>query len=121
MEAFRINQEQKTAYQDYIRFMYQSIEQFSEVWEKNSQKLQQYSDEIGKMGPVRSNQEILDSLNNISQQLKDVQKRQISAEISADLNASNEEQAELLRKTIRKLDELTEIVDTPKLFRRRRK
>lgn len=116
-EALRINQEQKDAYQDYIRFMYQSIEKFSDVWEKNSQTLQSYSDEISKMGPVRSNQEILDSLRSLSLQLKDVQKRQLANDLSADLAASNDYQEELLRKTLRRLDELTELIDTPRLFR----
>ncbi|MDO4323955.1 MAG: MotA/TolQ/ExbB proton channel family protein [Lachnospiraceae bacterium] len=120
-EALRINQEQKDTYQDYIRFMYQSIEKFSEVWEKNSEKLQLYSDEIGKMGPVRSNQEILDSLHSIALQLKDIQKRQAASDLAADLAASEDMQAEMLRKTLRKLDELTELVDTPRLFRSRRK
>ncbi len=120
-EAFRINQEQKDTYQDYIRFMYQSIEKFSDVWEKNSEKLQMYSDEIGKMGPVRSNQEILDSLHNIALQLKDIQKRQLANDLSADLSDSEDVQTEMLRKTLRKLDDLTELVDSPRLFRSRRK
>lgn len=120
-EALRINQEQKDTYQDYIRFMYQSIEKFSDVWEKNSERLQMYSDEIGKMGPVRSNQEILDSLNSIALQLKDIQKRQLANDLSANLSDSEDMQTEMLRKTLRKLDDLTELVDSPRLFRSRRK
>lgn len=119
-EAMRVNQEQKETYQDYIRFMYQSIEKFSEVWEKNGEKMQQYTEEIGRMGPVRSNQEILDSLNNLAAQIREVQRSQHAASLSAEMNDS-ETQTEMIARTLRKLDELTELVDTPKLFRSRKK
>ena len=120
-ESLRINTDQKNAYQDYIRFMYQSIEQFSAVWEKNSEKLQQYSDEIGKLSPVRSGQEISDSLRSIQLQLRDIQKQQRAAMLSTDFDASEQDQSEMLGQALRKLDALIELSDTPRLFGRRRK
>ena len=120
-EAFRISAQQKETYQDYIRFMYQSLEKFSDIWEKNSEKLQMYSDEIGKMGPVRSDLEIRRSLEEVQKQLKDIQNRQIASDFSAELYDSQDEQRMLLEKTMKKLDELIEITDSPKLFRPRRK
>lgn len=120
-EAFRISAQQKETYQDYIRFMYQSLEKFSDIWEKNSEKLQMYSDEIGKMGPVRSDLEIRRSLEEVQKQLKDIQNRQIASDFSAELYDSQDEQRMLLEKTMKKLDELIEITNSPKLFRPRRK
>ena len=120
-EAFRISAQQKETYQDYIRFMYQSLEKFSDIWEKNSEKLQMYSDEIGKMGPVRSDLEIRRSLEEVQKQLKDIQNRQIASDFSAELYDSQDELRMLLEKTMKKLDELIEITDSPKLFRPRRK
>lgn len=119
-EAYRISQEQKATYQEYIRFMYQTIENFSEVWEKNSQKLQAYSDEIAKMGPVQSNLEIRGDLFRIQTQLQDVQKRQRAAELSAEMEAGNDT-SDMLRQTLRKLDDIEELVDSPRLFRGRKK
>lgn len=119
-EAMRINQEQKNTYQEYIRFMYQSIEKFSEVWEKNSETLQNYSNEIASMGPVQSSREIKNELNAISELLKDVQKRQISSELAADLT-SGDQTEEMLSRTLRKLDDLEELVSGPRLFGGRRK
>lgn len=120
-EAMRINQDQKATYQDYIRFMYQSIEKFSEVWDKNSEEIQRYTDEIGQMGPVRSNQQILDTLNAVTVQLRDIQKRQHAAELSAEMREDDESQKEMLARILRRLEELTELVDTPRLFRSRKR
>lgn len=121
-EAMRINQEQKDTYQEYIRFMYQSIEKFSEVWEKNSATLQSYSDEIASMGPVQSSREMKQELATISELLKDIQKRQVSAELSANLSPSDQEETRmLLEKTLKKLDELEDTVSRPRLFGGRRK
>ena len=80
-----------------------------------------YSDEIGKMGPVRSDLEIRRSLEEVQKQLKDIQNRQIASDFSAELYDSQDEQRMLLEKTMKKLDELIEITDSPKLFRPRRK
>lgn len=120
-EAIRINEEQKSTYQDYIRFMYESIEKFSAVWEKNSQALQGYSDEIARMGPVQSSREMKQELADISTRLKDVQKRQQDAEISQALAGENPDTVELLERTLKKLDSLEEQIGGPKLFRGFRK
>lgn len=120
-EALRINREQKDTYQDYIRFMYQSIERFSEVWEKNSQSLQAYSDEISRLGPIQSSREMLAGLDSISAQLQELQKRLTAAELSRDMAAGSGEQAAMLSRTLKKLDELEELVAGPRLFRGRRK
>lgn len=116
-DAMRINQEQMNTYQEYIRFLYQSIEKFSEVWEKNSEVLQGYSDKIADMGPVRSNLILRESLDNISAQLKEIQKRQLASDLGAEISAANDTQTAMLSKTLRKLDELADIVETPRLFR----
>lgn len=119
-EAYRITQEQKATYQEYIRFMYQTIESFSDVWEKNSQKMQAYSDEIAKLGPVQSNIEVRTDLARISAQLQDVQKRQRAAELAAETDPDYDT-ADMLRQTLRKLDDIEELVDSPRLFRGRKK
>lgn len=119
-EVLRINQEQKATYQDYIRFMYQSIEKFSEVWEKNSQALQGYSDEIARMGPVQSSLEMQRELASISSRLQEIQKRQRDAELSQALAAENPDQTELLSRTLKKLNDLEEQIAVPRLFRGRR-
>lgn len=120
-DAMRVNQEQMNTYQEYIRFLYQSIEKFSDVWEKNSEVLQGYSDKIADMGPVRSNLLLRESLDNISAQLKEIQKRQLASDPCAEISAANDTQTALLSKTLRKLDELADIVETPRLFRRMRR
>ena len=120
-EAYRISQEQKATYQEYIRFMYQSIEKFSQVWEKNSEKLQAYYDEIASMGPVQSNLEIRSDLSRIASQLQDIQKRQKAAELSADMQEEDEDTAYLLRQTLRRLDDLEDLMSAPRLFRSRKK
>lgn len=120
-DAMRVNQEQMDTYQEYIRFLYQSIEKFSDVWEKNSAVLQEYSDKIADMGPVRSNLLLRDSLDDISARLKEIQKHQLSSDLSTEINAANDTQTAMLSKTLRKLDELTDIVETPSLFRKMRR
>lgn len=119
-EAMRINQEQQNTYQEYIRFMYQSIERFSEVWEKNSEKMQACSDEIASSAPIQSSRELRESLDSMSALLSDIQKRQISASLSRDMEADSE-QTELLSRTLRKLDELEDLISAPRLFRSRKK
>lgn len=120
-DAMRVNQEQMDTYQEYIRFLYQSIEKFSDVWEKNSAVLQEYSDKIADMGPVRSNLLLRDSLDDISARLKEIRKHQLSSDLGTEINAANDTQTAMLSKTLRKLDELTDIVETPSLFRKMRR
>lgn len=119
-EAMRIAQEQKATYQEYIRFMYQSIDKFSEVWEKNGQKMQEYSDEIAKLGPVQFNRELKDQLGQVAFRLHNIEKQQHAAMMESDYSM-DEDIADMLRNTLRKLDDLEEIVSTPSLFRSRRK
>lgn len=114
-EAYRINQEQKATYQEYIRFMYQTIDSFSAVWEKNSQKLQEYSDEIAKLGPVQSNLAIRHDLSLLSDSIHDIQKTQ------SDMADPDHDTADMLRQTLRKLDDIEDLVDTPRLFRSRKR
>ncbi len=116
-EALRINEEQKSTYQEYIRFMYQSIEKFSDVWEKNSQMLQGYSDEIAHMGPVQSSRDMQQTLVDISARLQDVQKRQQDVEITQALSAEEPDTSELLERTLKKLDSLEEQLAGSRLFR----
>lgn len=113
-EAYRITQEQKATYQEYIRFMYQSIEQFSAIWEANSEKMQQYSDEIAHMGPVLSTQDMKQELQQISNALQSLQKQQNIAETD-----SEEDLHDMLAQTLDKLDSLEELIASPRLFRRR--
>lgn len=118
-EAMRTAQEQRTSYQDYIRFMYQSIEKFSDVWEKNGNKMQEYSDEIAKLGPVQFNQELKEELLLISSRLRTIEKHQRVAMMSEDYSLE-EDIADMLRNTLRKLDDLEDLVSAPSLFRSRR-
>lgn len=118
-DALQTAQEQKQAYQDYIRFMYDSIEKFSEVWEKNSRQLQEYSDEIAKLGPVQFNRELKEELQLISGRLQTIEKHQRVAMMSEDYTLK-EDIADMLRNTLRKLDDLEDIVSAPSLFRGRR-
>ncbi|MCD8336144.1 MAG: MotA/TolQ/ExbB proton channel family protein, partial [Lachnospiraceae bacterium] len=117
-EAFRINEEQKATYQEYIRFMYQSIEKYSDVWEENSARLQNYSDEIAKMGPVQSNLEIRKDLTGLSEQIKTLSKQQA---VSQELSASLEESEQLLQDMMKKLTQLEKQTAEPVLFRRKNK
>ncbi len=115
-EALRINEEQKSTYQDYIRFMYQSIEKFSEVWEKNSQTLQAYSDEISRMEPVHATREMRQELSAVAQQLRELQDMQLKqARDGTDPEAA--EQTRLLNLTLQKLDELSSELSKPFLRR----
>lgn len=122
-EALRINHEQEKSYQEYIRFMYQSISQFSDIWEQNSQRMQAYSDEIAKMGPVQSNLEIRSDLANLSKQLQEMQKIQMQTVRTMQDSSDDQEVLNLLDETLRKLDKLEDLVDVPVpfLFRRRKK
>ncbi len=121
-DAYQIAQEQKATYQEYIRFMYESIERFSQIWERNSAQMQSYTDEIAQLGPVQSNREILNSLTAVSEQLKDLRKKQqLAADLSSEITQSDSDLTEMLEKTLKKLDSLEELASAPVLFRRRRK
>lgn len=117
-DAFRINEEQTATYQEYIRFMYQTIENFSDVWEANNEKLQGYTDEIAKMGPVQSNAEILDELAAISAQLEEMRRHQAAA---ASLSSEEEKTELLLDEMMKKLEHLEKLAAQPVLFRRKNK
>ena len=119
-DTYQITLEQKATYQEYIRFMYQSIEEFSAVWEKNSEQMQAYSDEIAKMGPIQSSREILSGLESISALLQDIQKRQKTAELKAEMSFDAELE-DMMDRTLRKLDNLEELVSSPRLFRSKKK
>lgn len=119
-ETLRIAQEQKSTYQEYIRFMYQSIDKFSDVWEKNGQKMLEYSDEIAKLGPVQFNRELKEELQLIHSRLQAIEKHQ-RVSMLADDYTMEEDIADMLRNTLRKLDDLEEMVSAPSLFRSRRK
>ncbi|MCD7819923.1 MAG: hypothetical protein LUH07_12885, partial [Lachnospiraceae bacterium] len=119
-EAFRINEEQKATYQEYIRFMYQSIEKFSDVWDIHNEKLQTYSDEIAKMDPVQSTLEIRQELDALSEQLKAIKKYQSALQKLTD----DQEQSELMdqmEEIMQKLNRLEKLAAEPVLFRRRNK
>lgn len=118
-EALRISQEQKATYQEYIRFMYQSIDKFSDVWEHNAQKMQDCSDEIARLGPVQFNRDLKEELQIISGRLQAIEKHQRVAMMSEDYTME-EDIADMLRNTLRKLDDLEDIVSTPSFFRSRR-
>lgn len=120
-DAQHIAQEQQATYQQYIRFMYESIERFSVIWQNNNDRLQEYADEIAKMGPVRSNLEIRGDISRLEALLEDVRKRQVNAERLLKLSSSDEEVTDLLEETLHKLNELEELVSAPVLFRRRKK
>lgn len=115
-DTYKLSLEQKATYQEYIRFMYQSIEEFSAVWEKNSAQIQGYSDEIAKMGPVQSNREILTYLESISLLLQEIQKQQKAAELKSEMSFDAELE-DMMDRTLRKLDNLEELVSAPRLFR----
>ncbi|MCD7735989.1 MAG: MotA/TolQ/ExbB proton channel family protein [Lachnospiraceae bacterium] len=117
-DAFRINEEQKATYQEYIRFMYQTIEKFSDIWESNSERLQGYSDEIARMGPVQSNLEIRKDLADLSAQLSDIRKRQ---SVSQDLASDQEQIEQFMEEITKKLNHLEKLAAEPVLFRRKSK
>ncbi len=117
-DAFRIADEQKETYQDYIRFMYDSLEQFSDVWKQNSEKLQEYSDEIAKLGPVQSNIEVRNDIAALSNQVKELRQRQATTE---DLAINQDETEQLLESMNRRLSELERLSAEPALFRRKSK
>ena len=118
-EASRIMQEQKASYQEYIRFMYQSIDKFSDVWEKNSKQMQDCTEEIAKLGPVQFNRELKEELQLVSSRLQAIEKHQRVAMLADDYTME-EDLADMLRNTLRKLDDLEDLVSTPSLFRTRR-
>jgi hypothetical protein len=120
-EAQQIAQEQQATYQQYIRFMYETIDRFSAIWQNNNDRMQEYSDEIAKMGPVRSNLEIREDLNRLEALLQDVRKRQVNAERMLKLSDSNEELSGMMEEMLHRLDKLEESVNEPVLFRSRRK
>lgn len=118
-DALQTAQEQKAAYQDYIRFMNQSIDNFSNIWEQNSQSMMAYSDEIARLGPVQFNRDLKEELHIISGRLQTIEKHQRVAMMSEDYTLE-EDIADMLRNTLRKLDDLEDLVSAPSLFRSRR-
>lgn len=76
-EAAQISQDQQKAYQDYIRFMYQSLEQFSEIWKSNSEDMRQVSSEIAASGPIQSSRELQRQIAGLAGQLEQLQQRQV--------------------------------------------
>ncbi|MCC8065910.1 MAG: MotA/TolQ/ExbB proton channel family protein, partial [Clostridiales bacterium] len=117
-DAFRINEDQKATYQEYIRFMYQSIEKFSDIWESYSEKLQGYSDEIAKMGPVQSNLEIRKDLADLSVQLSEIRRHQSAAQALA---SDQEQMEQMMEDIVKKLNRLEKLAAEPVLFRRKSK
>lgn len=120
-ETVRAEEVQKEAYQEYIRFMYESIQRFSQVWEKYTEEFQRCADEISRMTPVRASREEKERLARISSLLHDLQNQQIAANRSAVSSADFAEQKALLSETIRRLDELTELAQKPFFFLGHRK
>jgi hypothetical protein len=120
-DAQQIAQEQQATYQQYIRFMYETIDRFSAIWQTNNEKMQEYSDEIAKMGPVRSNLEIREDLGRLEALLQDVRKRQLNTERILNLSDSTEEMNAMMDEILHQLHKLEDAVNTPALFRSRRK
>ncbi|MCD7884385.1 MAG: MotA/TolQ/ExbB proton channel family protein [Lachnospiraceae bacterium] len=113
-ESLRISEEQKATYQEYIRFMYQSIEQFSGIWETYSEKIQAYSDEIAQMGPVQSSSDIRRELDTLSEKLDAVLQMRSEAAVSA-MDES------FMKDLLKRLAHLEELASQPVLFRRKGK
>ncbi|MCC8045612.1 MAG: MotA/TolQ/ExbB proton channel family protein [Clostridiales bacterium] len=113
-DSLRISEEQKATYQEYIRFMYQSIEKFSEIWEQYSEKIEAYADEIAQMGPVQSSADIRRELSSLSAKLDAV--LQMRGEAAA--SAMDES---FMKDLTERLDHLEELVSQPVLFRRKSK
>lgn len=120
-EAYRINQEQKDAYQEYIRFMYQCIQRFSEIWDRNSEQLQTLSDGMAGMTPVQSSLEIQNQLAALTEQLERMQRQLSSLALSESNDRSSIRQEELHEELMQKLGELTDQLDRPLLFGRGKK
>jgi len=112
-ESLKISEEQKATYQEYIRFMYQSIEQFSEVWEKYSEKIQAYSDEISRMGPVQGTADIRRELAVLSSRLEEVLRSQSEA-------AATAAEEPFMKELMEKIEHLEELSSQPALFRRKK-
>jgi hypothetical protein len=83
--------------------------------------MQEYSDEIAKMGPVRSNLEIREDLGRLEALLQDVRKRQLNTERILNLSDSTEEMNAMMDEILHQLHKLEDAVNTPALFRSRRK
>ncbi|MCD7955540.1 MAG: MotA/TolQ/ExbB proton channel family protein [Lachnospiraceae bacterium] len=113
-ESLRISEEQKATYQEYIRFMYQSIEKFSEVWETYSERIQAYSEEIAQMGPVQSSSDIRRELDALSEKLDAVLQMRGEAAVSA-IDES------FMKELTDRLTHLEELAAQPVLFRRKSK
>ena len=120
-ETVRAEEVQKEAYQEYIRFMYESIQRFSQIWEKYTEEFQRCADEISRMTPVRASREEKERLAKISSLLHDLQNQQIAANHAAVSSADLMEQKALLNETISRLDELTDLVQKPFFFLGHRK
>ncbi len=114
-DAFSITDDQKETYQEYTRFIYDSIQQFTDVWNLNSEKLQGYVDEIIKLGPVQSNVEIRRDISALADQVRELQQSQATAD---DLSISRDETTQLLDDINKRLGSLERTGSGPSLFRR---
>lgn len=119
-ENTRISQEQKASYQDYIRLMCESVAHLSRIWDENSQHMLKYTDEIARLGPVQFNRELKHDLAAIQSRLQNIEKQQRVAMMTEEYSL-DDDLADMLRNTLRKLDDLEELVSTPSLFRSRAK
>lgn len=115
-ETVRAGEVQKEAYQEYIRFMYESIQRFSQIWEKYTEEFQRCADEISRMTPVRASREEKERLAKISSLLHDLQNQQIAANHAAVSSADLAEQKALLNETLDRLELLTDLVQKPFSF-----
>ena len=119
-EAAQISKDQQNAYQDYIRFMYQSLERFSEVWKSNSEEMRQVSSEIAASGPIQSSKELQRQIAGLAGQLEQLQQRQVEMARHISENNPQEVQQDMYGQLLRKMDELAELTERPLFFSRKK-
>ena len=119
-EAAQISQDQQNAYQDYIRFMYQSLERFSEIWKSNSEEMRQVSSEIAASGPIQFSKELQRQIAGLAGQLEQLQQRQVEMARHISENYPQDIQQDMYDQLIRKLDELAELTERPLFFSRKK-
>lgn len=119
-ETARMSQEQQNAYQDYIRFMYQSLERFSEIWKSNSEEMRQVSSEIAAAGPIQSSKELQRQIAGLAGQLEQLQQRQVEMARHISENYPQDVQQDMYDQLLRKLDEVAELTERPLFFSRRK-
>ena len=119
-EAAQISQDQQKAYQDYIRFMYQSLEQFSEIWKSNSEEMRQVSSEIAASGPIQSSRELQRQIAGLAGQLEQLQQRQVEMARHVSENYPQDVQQDMYDQLLRKMDELAELTERPLFFSRKK-